>query len=356
MKMSPGGLLRQSARMLSAMGIAHRWLGVWLLLLTGLDLTGCALQPPALSPDLPDTALLERVPFIAQDSHACGPAALAMVLQHYGRNESQEHLKPLLLLPEREGTLQIELTAATRREGFLALQGPSTLNSLLADIAAGFPVIVLQNLRFEHWPLWHYAVVVGFDQNDGVVLLRSGTHALIEVPFATFLTTWQRSHAWALVVTPPTRLPPSADALRVIADAETLAQHRQSAAALSAYVTAARRWPDMLPLWNGLGNLAYAEQRWLLSQQAFANSLQRDPQQLRTWNNLAYALQQTGCKAAADSALQCAQQLAPADPYLIDTRRDLDNMHGVAAHDCKITLVQCRIPVGSVGMPELRLQ
>lgn len=306
---------------------------------------------------LPTSTLIDSVPFIAQDEHACGPASLAMVLQYYGHQQSQERLKPLLLIPEREGTLQVELVSAARREGLLALSGPSRLEVLLADVAAGFPVIVLQNLRFTFWPQWHYAVVVGFDQNEHMVLLRSGQYRLIEVPYNTFLNTWQRAGNWSLTVTRPTQLPPSTTAKQLANAAEALAHARHPAAALGAYATASQRWPDALHLWNGMANLAYAQQRWTLSQQAFAQSLLHDATQARLWNNFAYALQQTACHDQAMAALSCAQSLAPKDPYLQNSRLELDHIKAVKSQSCSVTITsQCLIDPESVSLPDLRLQ
>lgn len=346
------------------------------LLISGL--AGCSSQPARLTdadfptllnPAQPASTLIDTVPFIAQDEHACGPASLAMVLHYYGDLkkgghlqkdgllQTQQDLKPLLLLPERQGTLQIELMSAARQAGFLALSGPTRLEALLGDVAAGFPVIVLQNLRFTFWPQWHYAVVIGYDQRERVMLLRSGQHRLIEVPYNTFINTWQRAGNWVLRVSPPTQLPPSATAHEIFDAAETLAQIRHPSAALGVYVSASQRWSDDTRLWNGLANLAYAQQRWTLAQQAFAQSLLRDARQARLWNNFAYALQQTGCNSNATAALSCAQKLAPNDPYFQDSRADLARITSKQAHACDIAITtQCMINPATARLPDVRLQ
>lgn len=321
-----------------------------------LALAGCATNPPPLATTLPQSALLEQVPFIAQDAHSCGPASLAMVLQYFGRHDAQKRLKPMLLLPEREGTLQIELTAAARREGFLALAGPTSMEVALEDIAAGFPVIVLQNLRFQSWPLWHYAVMVGFDQAQSLVLLRSGDNALIEVPFHTFINTWKRAEFWALVVTPATRLPPSATPAALVRAAEALAHNRHPAQALGAYVVGTRRWPAETALWNGMGNLAYTQQRWSQARHAFAKSLQLAPGQARIWNNFAYTLQQSGCTRHANQALLCAETLAPQDPLIRGSRADIRQMQSASEAACDVIISACRIEQGSIAPLEFHLQ
>lgn len=324
----------------------------WMLAVLVLILTGCTTV--SLRPELPQAHLLKHVPFIAQDAHACGPASLAMVLHYYGHANTQEQLKPLLVLPEREGTLQIEIAAAARREGLLSLQGPATLDTLLADVAAGFPVIVLQNLRFGFWPQWHYAVVVGFDQQGSVVLLRSGDHDLIEVPYQTFMNTWKRANHWALVISPPNRLPPSATVKSVARAAADLQQSGHPTEAMAAYSAAANRWPRDLALWNALGNLAYEQKRWILSTKAYSQSLMRLPTQPRLWNNFAYALQQAGCTGHATQALSCALSMAPEDAYLQSSRKELDQIKPASLGQCDLEIVKCRITDQS--LPLLRLQ
>lgn len=326
--------------------------GLMLCMLLG----GCATLPDLSSSTLPATVLLDKVPFVAQEAHSCGPASLAMVLQYYGRHRTQASLKPLLVLPDREGTLQIEMTAAARREGYLALAGTSTLETLLADVAAGFPVIVLQNLRFSAWPQWHYAVVIGYDRDKEILLLRSGDNALIEESFNTFLNTWQRSGRWTLVIAPSARIPPSATAESVSAAAEALVASRYPARALAGYYLGVKRWPDTLPLWNGLGNLAYTERQWALARHAFENSLQRNATQARVWNNFAYTLQQSGCTALAETALTCAEQLAPTDALIVGSRADL--LHKVPASDqaCVTRIDHCHIVSDTNNGPRLHLQ
>jgi hypothetical protein len=55
------------------------------------------------------------------------------------------------------------MIGAARRHGRLAylITGP---DSMFEEVAAGHPVIVLQNLGLSWYPVWHYAVVVGYDQ------------------------------------------------------------------------------------------------------------------------------------------------------------------------------------------------
>ena len=56
----------------------------------------------------------------------------------------------------------------------VALRTAPRLADLLQEVAAGHPVIVLQNLGLEWIPVWHYSVVIGYDLSRGQLVLRSG--------------------------------------------------------------------------------------------------------------------------------------------------------------------------------------
>src|SRR5665647_2856054 len=91
-------------------------------------------SPPA---SLPRHVELTEVPYFAQDAFQCGPAALAMSLNFAGIAATPETLKPELYLPDRHGSLQVEMLAATRRHGAIAYQLAPELNDMLREIAAG---------------------------------------------------------------------------------------------------------------------------------------------------------------------------------------------------------------------------
>ncbi len=61
-----------------------------------------------------------NAPFFPQEAHQCGPAALATVLNYRHIEVSPDDAHPQVFLPERKGSLQVELTASARRYGLLA--------------------------------------------------------------------------------------------------------------------------------------------------------------------------------------------------------------------------------------------
>jgi ABC-type bacteriocin/lantibiotic exporter with double-glycine peptidase domain len=184
-------------------------------------LTGCATAPQTARllehpQGLPQKHELTQVPFYPQKKYQCGPAALATVLQQSGVNISPLELVPEIYIPARQGSLQIEILASSRRHGRIAYRIEPNLQSLFKEVSAGNPVLVLQNLGLSWAPTWHYAVVAGFDFTSEKVILRSGVEERHQTSLNTFERTWARGKYWGIVVLPPDKLPETADAQRVL--------------------------------------------------------------------------------------------------------------------------------------------
>jgi tetratricopeptide (TPR) repeat protein len=258
-------------------------------------LAGCATPPQTAAlraappASLAASHRIAGVPFFAQDQYQCGPASLAMALAASGVAVTPPALEPQVYLPAREGSLQPEMLAAARRHGRLAVVLPPRLDALLTEVAAGTPVIVLQNLSLPIAPVWHYAVAIGYDLAREEIVLHSGLTADQRLPLAVFERTWARSGYWAMVATAPERLPktPGNDALVAAAAAlervDTTAAHR-------AYAALVERDPALYAAWMGLGNSAFALGDPAAAASAFARAAQLQPQSADAFNNLALAL------------------------------------------------------------------
>lgn len=287
--------------------------GAGALLLTILLLAGCATpqvaallsRPPAA---LPERVELDSVPFYPQEQYQCGPASLAMALVHAGVRATPEALVDQVYLPARGGSLQAEMLATARRRGLVAYRLAPRFEDVLREVAAGTPVIVLQNLMFDFWPLWHYAVVVGYDLSREEIVLRSGTTARLTMSLTNFERTWARGGHWAMVALPPERLPASAEEKAYVA--AVVALERVSAeAARRAYSAALERWPHNLVARIGAGNAAYAMRDYAAAEAAYRQAVRDHPRAADAWNNLAQVLLRLGRKEEALDAAQRAVAL-----------------------------------------------
>lgn len=270
---------------------------------------------------------LAGTPFFSQEAYQCGPAALATVLTAAGYPVQPEALVSQVYVPARQGSLQVEMLAAARRHGALTLVIPPRLDALLAEVAAGNPVLVLQNLGFSWVPVWHYAVVVGYDLDRRQVWLRSGTTKREEMGLDTFARTWARSGNWAFVVLSPGRLPASVDQdtfTRALLEYEKSAP---PADVRKAYAAAAGRWRDNLVLAIGAGNSAYAEHDFIAAQAAFAQAVDAHPDSAAAHNNLANVELALGHYAEAQQHAERALSLVAPDsslrPLVLETLAEI---------------------------------
>jgi tetratricopeptide (TPR) repeat protein len=273
-------------------------------------LTGCVSLPQseALQREggagLPARAEIDTVPFFAQEEFQCGPAALAMALNAAGIAATPEILTGEVYIPAREGSLQVEMLASARRHGLVAYELAPELKDVLAEVAAGNPVIVLQNLGlWAFHPYWHYAVVIGYDLEKQQILLHSGTKARRAMAIGLFEFLWIDGRRWAMVALAPGRLPASARETNYAAAVAALEQAGHIAEAHRAYDALLQRWPADLVGLMGLGNTAYALGRTAEAETAFRGAAAAHPLSAAAFNNLAQTLADQGkLEAALDAA------------------------------------------------------
>jgi tetratricopeptide (TPR) repeat protein len=176
-------------------------------------------------------------------------------------------------------------------------------------VAAGHPAVVLLNLGLSIYPLWHYAVVVGYDLPARELIMHSGTKAMSRMPLSTFEHTWTRSGRWAFVALPPGQLPVSASEADVVDALVAYERLNPPDAAAKAYQAALQRWPDDLVFALGLGNTLYASGQTRAAAEAFEQAANKHDS-AAAWNNLANARLKLGEREAAVHAASQAVRRA----------------------------------------------
>lgn len=307
------------------------------LLLCIVLLAGCSIGP-TIELDTLDGAprhaiRLDDVPFFAQ--HAaddCGPAALAGVLAASGVATDPLTLSPQVYLPERRGSVQIELIAATRRAGRLPYLLDPAPQALLAELAAGRPVLVFQNLGTHAFPAWHYAVLTGVDPAANRFYLNTGKRHDAAVSARAFLRTWDGAQRWAMVALRPGELPAQGNAERYLAAAADFDAVARPAAATAAWQAAREHWPGQALPYLALGNLAYASADLPGAADHFAAGLLAGARHPALANNLASVLGELGCPRRGEAVLKRFAATIPAQsPWqaaLDQTRRELGAQPG----------------------------
>lgn len=256
--------------------------------------------------------------FYSQTTDQCGPAALATALNAAGVPVAPEELATRIYIPDRNGSLQIELLATTRSYGRIPYPVQPDVVALLSEIQAGRPVLVLQNLGLRFAPVWHYAVVVGYLPDENRFVLRSGEHKRHLTKTSRFLRTWRRAESWGIVVLPPGTLPAGNDAASFVQAVASLESVGQFEAAVAAYQAAVAQWPEHAFAWLGLGNSYYALEQLDNAEDAYYELLNIEPDNVVVLNNLSMVLADNG---RIDDAIQ-----------VIDRALSLTD-HGDATHE-----------------------
>jgi hypothetical protein len=291
--------------------------------------SGCALIIPQSEEirqnrpaDLPASAELTEVPFFPQKDYECGPAALATSLVYFGAPVTPDELVSQVYIPERKGSLQVEMIASARRNGMVAYQLEPRFVDMLREVAAGYPVIVLMD--FGVWPvsIWHYAVVVGFDMQTSDVILRSGEKQRLLMPYGVLEYIWKESKYWAIVTAPPGKIPATATEPLYLKAVVALEQAGKRQAAREAYVAMLVRWPESLGAGIGLANVDYALGDLKQAESVLRRMVEKHPDQAVAYNNLAQTIFDQGRDAEALPLAERAVELG--GPHAAAARETLD--------------------------------
>jgi hypothetical protein len=295
------------------------------------SLAGCISMPQsealrdAPPQDLPRRVDLDKqVPFHLQDDFLCGPATLAMAFNAAGVPATVESLTPMVYLPGRKGSLQPEMLGATRRHGLVAYTPPPQMEAVLRELAAGTPVIVLLNLSVKLMPVWHYAVLIGYDLDKREVIVRSAKKPRDEWSFGFLEFFWQDSNYWSLLALPPGRLAATAREQEFSLAVAALEQAGKPAEARASYRALLERWPDNLLALIGLGNTEYALKNLAGAEEAFRRASVAHPKSAVAFNNLAHVLAGLGKLAEAEAAARTAVALE--GPTLPEAKKTLDEI------------------------------
>lgn len=279
-----------------------------LLMLLG----GCSLQPPLSSEAetrLPNRAYVTGVPFHSQRDYQCGPASLAMVLNSTGLEVGVEQLIPQVFVPGRSGSVQPEMMAAVRRHQRISYSLDGRFETLLSEVNAGHPVVVLQNLSLPLWPMWHYAVAIGYDRERNKLILHSGEQSRQVTDMSRFDATWARSGRWAMVALPPGQLPVTITAQGATDSIATFETTAGTQAALPAWQALVERWPEHALGWFALGNARHASGDPQAAADAFKQATAKDPALAVAWLNLGLTQQGMGQSRQAIASLRRAAAL-----------------------------------------------
>lgn len=240
---------------------------------------------------------LDTVAFFPQEKYQCGPAALATVLDFQGVVADLTTLSDRVYILGRKGSLQLELLANAREYGLIPYVVEPELESMLKEVRAGHPVLVLQNLGVSWYPQWHYAVVIGYDLAQHHIILRSGTIRRYPMNLFTFEHTWRRSQRWGMILLKPGQLPVvrARDASRRYWQAVAGFEQQKNWSLIdTAYRSGLQVWPDDRNLRMGLGNNLYQQNKKPLALQQYLQVIHSSRDFAPAYNNAAQIYAELG--------------------------------------------------------------
>ncbi|HTS19660.1 MAG TPA: PA2778 family cysteine peptidase [Verrucomicrobiae bacterium] len=258
-----------------------------------------------------------NVPFIAQKTNYCGPAALAMLANYYGHPVSQDDIASAIYLPDIGGTVTSELGEYARRFHLWVRQYHGSVDDLREKLGAGVPLLVLG--RFGEHP--HYFVVLGWDNFRQVVTVHSDARARFEMRVEDFRRYWDHMGNWTLLVCPPEKATWHLSAEEHNDLGVFLERAGEFESATRQYIAATRMRPENSYFQMNLGNALLKLHRLDEAAKAFARAIALDGQNADAMNNLAYTDCEMGrnLEEAVTLCHRAATVLPARKAYFLDT-------------------------------------
>ncbi len=274
------------------------------------------------------------VPVYTQEKNQCGAASLATLLNFEGKAVVQNALYAELFVPNKKGTYQQELVALARQYDLLPYARTSHFTELLTEINHNKPTLVLLNLGLENIPVWHYAVVTGFNARKQQLTLHSGKAKATVMSLKRFEKAWRLADYWAISLHPLNHLPTYAKPdiiMRELANFEILGK---SELALTGYKNVLKHWPDQAAAYFAIGNSFYSKGRFVEAIDYYqkAQTLSDNPAPIL--HNLSLAYRQIGDDQQSYQTILQADSLLTqsSDSVLIKRITTLKNELDIATH------------------------
>lgn len=266
------------------------------LLCLGLSLQGCAFHSPPLPAEWTQLqkAQLTDTAFFPQKKYQCGPASLASVLQQSGVTITPDTLSRQIYLPERHGSLQLELIGATRRNDRIPYRLQPNLSAIARELQQHRPVLILQNLGLRSIPAWHYAVVIGIDPALSTITLHSGTTKNLSMDAGKFLRSWDLAERWGIVALRPGELPADNNPAAFLKAVAAYSTVTNDDTVVKSYANAVKRWPQNHLAWFSYAANAQVSGNHSLAIRNYLQALRIKPDHLPSINNLSLMYAETG--------------------------------------------------------------
>jgi hypothetical protein len=146
--------------------------------------------------------MIDGVPRIKQITNYFGPATVAAVLQSMGETTTQEMVGKAVFNAAGQSTNGADMLYYARSKGYSAYSWNSTIEDAKKKLAAGVPIIVLQQNSTKDTS-GHYRVLTGYDDATSKFKVMDPYYDdITELTYTQCERLWKPMGRWALVIVP----------------------------------------------------------------------------------------------------------------------------------------------------------
>ncbi len=145
---------------------------------------------------------IKNVPFFPQERYHCGPSSLASVMNFYGISVSEEDIAKEIYNPKLIGTLSIDMLQYARAKGFNAAYYKGSMEDIKEEISLGRPVILFLDLGYFFYPVRHYIVATGYNDEMGYLIAHSGMEKDKIFSYKEIQSAWERTGFGTILIMP----------------------------------------------------------------------------------------------------------------------------------------------------------
>jgi tetratricopeptide (TPR) repeat protein len=261
---------------------------------------------------LPSSALISNVPFISQKKDYCGPSTLAMVMNFKGKELTPDELAKISFTKNASGTYQQDMISASRIKEFVTVPIKSYAD-LFQEISSGNPVIVFRNLGFDWIPIWHYSVIIGYDNNKEEITMHSGANKNEVVLLSEFDKSWSRAKYWAFSLLIPGETSSNAEVIDYIKSAAAFENAHKFSSASRTYESVLKKWPRNELAYYGLGNIKFNNNDYKTAIKMYEYAVKINSKFSEAWFNLAVSYKLINNSLKYDYAAKMAIKSANGD-------------------------------------------